>query len=84
MDKGQLRVLLVEDDPDDYLLTSEVLREIPGTKITIDWAKDFEAGKAAISRCEHDAVLLDYRLGKHTGSCCARRSIKDASRRSSC
>ncbi len=67
MDKVPLRVLLVEDDPDDYLLTSELLQEIPGSKITIDWAKDFDAGRAALRKCEHDAVLLDYRLGKETG-----------------
>lgn len=75
MDKGQLRVLLVEDDPDDYLLTSELLREIPGNKITIDWAKDFDAGQAAIARREHDAVLLDYRLGKDTGLLLLRKAL---------
>ena len=77
MDKGQLRVLLVEDDPDDYLLTSELLQEIPGNKIAIDWAKDFDAGRAAISRCQHDAVLLDYRLGKDTGLFLLRQALEE-------
>ena len=67
MDKGQLRVLLIEDDPDDYLLTTELLAEIPGSKIAFDWATDFDAGLAALSRCDHDACLLDYRLGKKDG-----------------
>ena len=35
MDKGPLRILLVEDDPDDYLLTRELLEEIPGSKIAL-------------------------------------------------
>src|SRR5450432_3458708 len=67
MDRGLFRVLLIEDDPDDYFLTSELLKEIPGSKIALEWAKDFEAGRVAISRCQHDAVLLDYRLGKGDG-----------------
>ena len=67
MDKGQLRVLLIEDDPDDYLLTTELLEEIPGSKIAFTWATDYDAGLAALSRCEHDACLLDYRLGKKDG-----------------
>ncbi|MGI8889247.1 MAG: response regulator [Chthoniobacterales bacterium] len=67
MDKGPLRVLLVEDDPDDYFLTSELLGDIPGNKIALEWAKTFDEGVAALDRCEHDAILLDYRLGKKDG-----------------
>ncbi len=74
MDK-ELRVLLIEDDPDDYLLTSELLEEIPGSKITVEWAKDFDAGLRALSRCEHDACLLDYRLGKEDGIILLRQAL---------
>ena len=65
--KGPFRVLLVEDDPDDYLLTSELLQEIPGVEIALDWVQDFDAGMVEVARCRHDAVLLDYRLGKGDG-----------------
>ncbi|MEO7166717.1 MAG: response regulator [Spartobacteria bacterium] len=76
MDKEQLRVLLVEDDPDDYFLTSELLKEIPGNKIALDWAKDYDEGLAAVVRCEHDAVLLDYRLGKGDGLVLLREGLR--------
>ncbi len=76
MDKSRLRILLIEDDPDDYLLTSELLAEIPGNKIALDWAKDFDAGLAAISQCDHDAVLLDYRLGKGDGIHLLREALR--------
>lgn len=66
-DKRPLRILLIEDDPDDYLLTRELLADIPGLTITVDWAKNVEEGLAALRTCEHDAFLLDYRLGKDTG-----------------
>ena len=83
--KGPFRVLLVEDDPDDYLLTSDLLKEIPGVQIVVDWVKDFDAGLVEIARCAHDAVLLDYRLGKGTGSIfCAKRSCTVAAPRSFC
>jgi signal transduction histidine kinase len=76
MDKGPLRVLLVEDDPDDYFLTSELLKDIPGSKIVLDWVKDYEAGLRALARCEHDVLLLDYRLGKDDGLRLLRDAVK--------
>jgi DNA-binding NtrC family response regulator len=67
MDNGTVRVLLVEDDPDDYFHTNELLAQAAGLKIKLDWAKDYDSGLAAIKNCEHDAYLLDYRLGKRDG-----------------
>jgi signal transduction histidine kinase len=75
MDKGPLRILLVEDDPDDYLLTRELLEEIPGSKIALDWAKSFEEGIAGIERCEHDVYVVDYRLGKSDGLALLRKAF---------
>jgi signal transduction histidine kinase len=75
MDKGQLRVLLIEDDPDDYLLTTELIAEIPGSKMVLEWASDYDAGIAALGRCEHDACLLDYRLGKKDGILLLREAL---------
>jgi signal transduction histidine kinase len=75
MDKSPLRVLLIEDDPDDYVLTRELLEEIPGNKIALDWAKNSDEGMAALERCEHDAFLLDYRLGKEDGLALLRKAF---------
>ncbi|MBA2592763.1 MAG: response regulator [Pseudomonadota bacterium] len=62
-----LRVLLVEDDEDDYRLTRELLAEVPGYRVELDWATSYEAGLSALARRAHDVCLLDYRLGKNTG-----------------
>ena len=62
-----VRVLLVDDDRDDYLLTKDLLDDIPGHPFRLEWASDYDAGLAAVARNEHDAYLFDYRLGARTG-----------------
>jgi len=73
----RVRVLLVEDDEDDFLLTREWLREIEGTDYALDWAADYAAGLAEIARCRHDVYLVDYRLGERCGLDLARAAIAD-------
>src|SRR5437867_8436475 len=67
MDDLRLKVLLVEDDEDDYVLTREFLAEIRGDQFQLDWVEDYEAGLKAIEQDEHDVYLVDYRLGQNNG-----------------
>ena len=62
-----LRVLLVDDDEDDFVLTRELLADIPGGQFVIDHAPTFEAGLAGVCAGGHDVYLLDYLLGARTG-----------------
>jgi len=62
-----IRVLLVEDDADDYTLTRDLLGEIEGRQFHLDWVASYDAALEAIRRQEHDVYLLDYRLGERTG-----------------
>lgn len=62
-----LRVLLVDDDEDDYIVTRDLLEDIPGSNYQLDWADNFEDGCNAIIRQAHDVYLLDFRLGSHNG-----------------
>src|SRR6266852_6086964 len=61
------RVLLVEDDEDDFILTRELLSEVQGQRFALDWAKSFQEGLKQMRLNQHDVVLLDYRLGAHNG-----------------
>ena len=61
------RVLLVEDDEDDFILTRELLSEVEGQRFALDWAKNFQEGLRQMCLNQHDVVLLDYRLGAHNG-----------------
>jgi len=66
-DTGIVKVLLVEDDEDDYIITRSLLSEISGKRYTLDWVKTFDAGLAAMLRNQHDVCLVDYRLGARNG-----------------
>ncbi len=67
MIKTPLRVLLIEEDEDDCLLVRDYLGETSDTMPSLEWAATYEAGRAALARREHDIVLVDYRLGAHSG-----------------
>src|SRR4030095_15094907 len=62
-----IRVLLAEDDEDDYVVTRDLLAEIPGSPFQLERIKDYETALEAIARNQHDVYLLDYRLGERTG-----------------
>ncbi len=61
------RILLVEDDEDDYVLTRDLLAAIPGGAYALDWVTTVPAGLAAVAAQRHDAYLIDYRLGAESG-----------------
>jgi len=63
----QIRVLLVEDDEDDYFLIADLLSTIGNSRFRLDWVGTYDAAREAISSGEHDVCLLDYRLGEHSG-----------------
>lgn len=62
-----LRVLLIDDDQDSFILTRHKLSKIPNGNFTVDWASSYEDGGTEIKKNAHDVYLLDYRLGAQTG-----------------
>ena len=62
-----IKVLLVEDDEDDYILTRDLLSEIESSKFELTWAATYQEALKLIKRNGHDICLIDYRLGEHTG-----------------
>lgn len=61
------RLLLVEDDDDDYILARDYISEIPFLDISIERATNVEDALSALSRETFDLCLVDYRLGAMTG-----------------
>jgi signal transduction histidine kinase len=65
MDK--VRVLLVEDDEDDYLITRDLLTEAHRDTYVLEWARDYESAEEMLAHNGYDVCLFDYRLGARTG-----------------
>ncbi|MEO5573503.1 MAG: EAL domain-containing protein [Gammaproteobacteria bacterium] len=61
-----IKVLLVDDDEDDYIATRDILAELNG-RFTLQWITRFEEALEIMCRNEHDVYLLDYHLGQHNG-----------------
>ncbi len=62
-----LRLLLIEDDEDDYLITRDLLNESRQLNSRLDWISDYREALSAIERQAHDLYLIDYRLGAANG-----------------
>jgi signal transduction histidine kinase len=62
-----IKLLLVEDDEDDYLLTRDLLKEIYSDNLELEWVKDYDEAMTRLVSNEHDVCLLDYRLGANNG-----------------
>jgi signal transduction histidine kinase len=63
----KVRVLLIEDDEDDFVLVRDLLGKASSQAFDIDWVPSFEEGLRALVCSEHDVCLLDYRLGPRSG-----------------
>ncbi|HYH08219.1 MAG TPA: EAL domain-containing protein [Thermoanaerobaculia bacterium] len=62
-----VRLLLVEDDEDDYVLTRELLADAKRTRFNVEWIATFDEAQHALANGNHDVCLIDYRLGQHDG-----------------
>ncbi|HEV2913751.1 MAG TPA: PAS domain S-box protein [Pyrinomonadaceae bacterium] len=67
MYENVIKVLLVEDDEDDYLLTRELLAEIQSSRFDLTWATTYEEALETIKNYKPDVCLIDYRLGEYNG-----------------
>jgi PAS domain S-box-containing protein len=62
MAPGAIRVLLIEDQETDYLLTRRMLASCENQSFDLQWANTWQTGIEAIRRCAHDVCLLDFRI----------------------
>lgn len=67
MIQSQVKVLLIEDDEDDVVLTRALLREIETAHFETVWAPSFDEGLNKLCAGDFDVCLVDYRLGSHDG-----------------
>jgi two-component system cell cycle sensor histidine kinase/response regulator CckA len=67
MNNSPIKVLLVDDDEDDYILTRDWFFEFQVADCFLEWVNNYEDAISAVAKHEHDVYLIDYRLGEGNG-----------------
>ncbi len=67
MEDRPVRILLVDDDEDDYVITQDLLSEIGDGRFDLEWVASYEDALETMERRQHDVYLVDYHLGQHNG-----------------
>ena len=61
-----LNILLLEDEENDYLLVHDLLKQIYGDGLRLDWASGCAQGEQLVSARHYDIFLVDYQLDGQT------------------
>jgi phosphoserine phosphatase RsbU/P len=65
--KRVMRVLLVDDDEDEYVLLRSLLAHAAVYRFDVSWTPSYDDALRRIAAREFDAYLIDYRLGARSG-----------------
>ncbi|MEE9567494.1 MAG: response regulator [Desulfobacteria bacterium] len=67
MDTPPIKVLLIDDDHDDYVILRDLFLEIEVGKFRLEWVETYDAAIERMVRNEYDVCLVDYLLGERNG-----------------
>jgi two-component system sporulation sensor kinase C len=76
MEKDTIRLLIVDDDEDDFFLTSDYLKDIRNKHFDITWASSFGEGITTLTQAKFDLCFFDFLLGAKTGIDLLQEAIK--------
>jgi len=62
-----LNILIIDDDEDDYFITSQFIKEITEFNVNCNWCFKEEEALIELTNNQYDAYFIDYRLGAKTG-----------------
>ena len=66
MKMREVKVLLIDDDEDDYVLTKGIFDQVLA-QYSLHWVDSYEKGISLILKAKYDVYLVDYRLGNNNG-----------------
>jgi len=67
MQSHPIKVLLIDDDEDDYIVVRDLLSDFSSTEFILKWVSDYGAALDAILSSEFDICVLDYRTKERNG-----------------
>ncbi|WP_374601330.1 EAL domain-containing protein [Arenimonas sp.] len=76
---GVLRVLVVDDDEEDFLILRDLLADYPQGRFELDWVATLAEGVEALRANRHDVFLVDYHLGPDNGMDLVRMAVTERS-----
>lgn len=67
MDERLLKILIVDDDEDDYIMTLDLLSDDNKRHYDVDWESTYDAAFKSMMEKPYNLCFVDYRLGERTG-----------------
>jgi len=74
MNPEPIRILLVEDDEEDYLIARDLLADAGRSRECLEWVRTVSAALEVLAENRHDIVLVDQWLGSDSGLDLLRRA----------
>lgn len=62
-----IHILIIDDDKDDFIITSEYIKDIDSANFHIDWCYNYHEALAYMKQHKYNLYFVDYRLGAKTG-----------------
>lgn len=75
--QSPFRILVVDDDEDDFFITNEYIKNMKGDNYFVEWRYDYNSALEDICNKKYDLYLIDYYLGAKTGLELIREAIEN-------
>lgn len=62
-----VKILIIDDDEDDYFIMVDYINKIEGTEFIIDWCTNAKDAIGQFKNGQYDIYFVDYRLGAQNG-----------------
>ena len=79
MNPSALRVLVVDDDEEDFLILRDLLSDYSQGRFELEWVATLAEGVKALRENRHDVFLVDYQLGPDNGMDLVRLAVSEGS-----